>query len=279
MHTSADKLDRLDLGERFIVAGVWIPLGLGMIFSIIGTGLQINAISLILGLITPVALIWIGNGLHRGDRRYLSFAAGWAALMGVIGLIVLGMVLSTPRTLASMGLPSPMACWILALGCFSQVVLGLFLFVPRSAMAYMAHKRGEEYVEEPEAVPDAEVFTLADARVQLMPEAKADLGGLAGYLLTAGLGLIGLAGLCIVGGALLLYFMGSGWSLLLVGIFAFLLGNILRTPAEDLRYLTQTSGAETPHLTNTVNGLGFFLKYQLGVGALLAVVLLLKLTL
>ena len=176
------------------------------------------------------------------------------AWSGLMLLVAIGLAVAGPAT----------AKWVMVAMCLNQLLPAFFVFVPRTARAYLAYRRGEEVLL---AVP------LAAAPVATPRRTVDNSLASVGRVLALGSGvLLGLAALSLLGGVLMLIFRGVGWVALLVGVFAFVLGNIGMTAGEDLGFLYETKGQVAAHLTNSKTSLGIWNAAQLVVALALLLI-------
>jgi hypothetical protein len=118
----------------------------------------------------------------------------------------------------------------------------------------------------------------SDTAVALSPEQKQVFDGLGSRMWVVSQLLFVLAVLRLAGGALALWHRDLAGGLLSVveGLAAGFLGMVLLTGAGDARFVAQTQGYEKAHILNTVASLKVFYTAQVAVGALVAVVLMIR---
>lgn len=279
--------DRLDLGERVVIAVTMIVLGVAVVMTIVSAALNFYLTMLVQGVVYCIAPVWLTNQLYQGRRTALKVIFYWTALQVVLTLLLFGLLFGARRQLTNFGLPGAVGTVLFIIQCLAQLTYGLTILSNRNAQRFLAFKRGEPVPEAPasaEAVrgEDEPYFAVSTEsgvkEVVLVEPAKQALSELGLVLYGVAAVLLIVAGVGVIGGVRAL-FVGSGsWVLLIpVGVLAGLLGLILVTLSADLSYLRTTKGSETAHLTNALTTLKDFFNLQLTAVCFVALVVVLRL--
>lgn len=105
--------------------------------------------------------------------------------------------------------------------------------------------------------------------------------GLSDNIKTSALVTLALGGLTVLAGLILWFwwwesFFG-GLFLILIGVATKFLGLVLLSTATDTRFIAETKGCDKIHLLNALTSINLWLKVQITLGAILSLVLVIRL--
>jgi hypothetical protein len=225
-----ERQERIELGERFFVAGFFLVLLTEVAFGIVAGGLWFSWPRLFLNVVGVLLLLFLVNAVYGGSKTAGAVLLAWVGvslLLTLPSLVVTTLALRDPSGLAlQLGAPAP---WLVALKLAAYAVFGLLLLVPVSVRDFLAARRGELPAEDKVAV------RTVDAGAPL-PLTEAQIEGFAGLA-----GLMQAAGVVLVAAGLLLCAMTTdpadrfGWLTTVEGGALAILGVVLLLPVPSLR--------------------------------------------
>lgn len=265
--------DRVDLGHRTYLAGVFTPIALGSVMAIAGYGLTGSPWIPLAAIVNLVLLMWAGQAIYAGDRRCERIV--W--IVGAVLLLVgLGIAFSG-RNLASFHLAFQLAM---------PMLFALTLAIPQ-VHAFLAYRRGESptaapalseapAVSEPVAAPMESIFDVSPTGLVLREDARQAAGAYA-RLLTTVAAVFVLGG--VVGAGLAIYSLitrGFGVTMILAAVLAIPVGVVMLTLAEDWNLLATSRGREKAHLANILKSSQMLRNFSIALVSVLATLTMLE---
>jgi hypothetical protein len=233
--TTEQQSQRIDLGQRFFLLGVFGILVSEALATIVNVGLAFTWTGALLGIVSAVVILYLGNRLYVGDKVALTATRVWLAVELAVVITALAILLG--NTPAESTIPVHLnisAAWQGCLKLAAYVGFAAAVFLPGFVLDFFAAQRGESVVNG--AAPAAETSAATGEPVTLANDQLQALDGLSGAMKMA----CGL--LIVVGGFELVAGLLSGGSLntkLSVGEgFAFMsLGLVLLAPLKLLQFV------------------------------------------
>jgi hypothetical protein len=263
-------------GERVFVASVLLAIAVIAGLTLVGTGLHFNWVSLVLGLLCCGVLMYSANGLYSGQRLAGQVLLIWTAGMALLGVVLAALALAVPANLGRFLLPGLAQTWLLVGVCLMVVLVGAVVFGSRDVRAFLAARRGEALTPAAVAPEEDGVFVIAEGKPVLAEKPLRAAGSLKRDLLLASGLLTILAAADVAGAVFLLVTTGNGFGLLLAGLFAGFLGQVLLTASGDMDHLASTRGYEVAHLTFGISSFQMFLNVLLAATGLFVLLLVLN---
>jgi hypothetical protein len=170
-----------DLGQRFFLLAVFAILLVETVTTVTNVGQWFEWSSCLLGIVSGVGILYLGNWLYTGDKTALTVTRIWAVLQLALVLAAIGIAVSGSPPDS----PFPRQVGVNALweGILKLIVyLGLagLLFLPSPTLDFFSAQRGETPAS---AAASAKAETVAaGSPVELAPEHTKALEGLSGTM-------------------------------------------------------------------------------------------------
>jgi hypothetical protein len=262
-----DKSLRIDVGERYLVLGVFTTLVTETVYQLLTAGMFFTWPSLIVGVVSVLAIIFLANWLYTGSLQARKVALAWVSLqllwvVGGLGLLLSGSP-TGPSTARLMGVN---IVWLACIKLAAYTLFGSILCFSDSLNAFLGYKRGEEIPERVRAEIKGEPMELPKAHEEVIDD-------LAGTMQAAALTLI-VVGLL----QMLVAFRDMPTEQarnlgLARGLVVLALGAILFLPLGALRALIDDPERNTGYLTRALSSLTAMTLLQallgLGLGAVI----------
>jgi hypothetical protein len=190
--TSEQQSQRIDLGQRLFLVSVFGVLVTEALATIVNIGHAFTWTGTLLGIVSAVVILYLGNRLFVGDRPALTASRVWVALELVLVLIALGILLGD--TPAESSIPVHLnisAAWQGWLKLAAYAGFAAALFLPGFVLDFFAAQRGDAAagaaVAAVETAPiSAEPVTLANDQTQALEALNGTLKGVSALVLAVG---------------------------------------------------------------------------------------------
>jgi hypothetical protein len=262
---NVDNQQRIDLGQRLFLLGVFASLIVELVGIFVNIGPSFEWTSFLLNVFAGGFIIYLGNWLYHGDKTALTVTRTWVTLMACVaglGLACIWAGLTQPDIARYLGIT---AGWLGLLKLAAYATFACWLFLPGSVLDYFAARRGESAAP----VAPAELATTGTP-VELTAEHTTALGGLAGAMKNASGVLLAVGFLDVAAGLLALGPSEKLPALLNVieGLAVMTLGCLLLAPTKAVQALV---GAAQRHMGYVMKLLEGLQTLYLGYIALFAV--------
>ncbi|HYV39226.1 MAG TPA: hypothetical protein VE988_26295 [Gemmataceae bacterium] len=170
-----------DLGQRFFVFGVFAIMVAEVAVTVSNMGQRFLWTSCMLGVVSSVGILALGNWLYNGDKTALLITRAWVGLQ--ILLIILGLCFKLSDAADEGGLHSHLgvnAMWQGYIKLFAYLLFAGMLFLPGLTLDFFATQRGETPTPKPAASMGVEA--AAGSPVDLAVDQTAAIDGLSGAM-------------------------------------------------------------------------------------------------
>ena len=258
--TTEQQSQRIDLGQRFFLLGVFGILVSEALATIVNIGLAFTWTGALLGIVSAVVILYLGNRLYVGDKVALTATRVWLAVELAVVVTALAILLGNMPAESTIPVHlNTSAAWQGCLKLVAYMGFAAAVFLPGVVLDFFAAQRGETIVN---GTPTAaETSAVAGEPVTLANDQVQALDGLSGAMKMA-------CGLLLVVGAFeLVAGLMTGdplnRNLSVLEGFAFMsLGVILLAPLQALQTLLSVTPRTLGHVVGFLSGLGTtFLVY------------------
>jgi hypothetical protein len=270
--TTEQQSQRIDLGQRLFLLGIFAILVTEALATIVNIGVAFTWTGAVLGIVSAVVILYLGNRLYGGDKAALTATRAWVVLEIMLVLTAVAILLSETPAEATMPIAVHLnisAAWQGWLKLAAYLGFGAAVYYPGVVLEFLATQRGETVVNGTATAVETpatqgEPVTLEKDQVQA-------LEGLSGAMKMAG-GLLSLVGAFDLLAALFTLNNTSDVDLLnIVEGFAFLaLGAVI--PIFALQGLVSGTQRTMTHIMNYLSGLARALAAYVVLFFILAVV-------
>jgi hypothetical protein len=250
---NVDNQQRIDLGQRLFLLGVFGSLIVELVGIFVNIGLSFEWTAFLLNAFAGGFIIYLGNCLYHGDKTALAVTRGWVTLMACVaglGLACIWAGLTQPDIARHLGIT---AAWLGLLKLAAYATFACWLFVPGSVLDYFAARRGEMAAP----VAPAEHLATTGTPVELTAEHTTALGGLAGAMKNAS-GVLLAVGFLDVAAGLLAF--GTPEKLpailnVIEGLAVMTLGCLLLAPTKAVQALVGAAQRHMGYVMKLLDGL------------------------
>jgi hypothetical protein len=273
MAPTTEQPQRIDLGQRFFLLSIFAVLVVEALATVVNMGHAFAWSSTILGIVSTLAILYLGNWLWTGDRTALTVTRIWAllqlALVVVLMVILLGDVHTGSSLPRNLNISTAWEGW-LKLAAYIGLVVALF--VPGVVLDFIASHRGEPTAPvaanaADKILPTGEPVNLAVEHVNALEGLSRAMKTVTGVLIVVGVFEV-LAGLLTYGKTPI-----GSWLSVAEGVALVVLGALLLAPLHGLQSLLSAAPRNTGHVLTFLTQLSMtFTGYVVVFLALAAVV-------
>jgi hypothetical protein len=276
--TTDQPSQRIDLGQRFLLLAIFATLAVEVVVTVVNAGQWFSWVSLALGIVAGVGILYLGNWLYTGNKTALAVTRLWVMVMLILAVFAVTMKLTDAPGEAAitrhLGVNILWEGW-LKLAVYAGFAAGLF--VPGYVLDFLGHQRGEA----PAAPATAVAAAPAGEPAELTAEHTTALSGLGSAMNSASLALL-LVGVLDVIAAVVLLGRGDstgGLLSLFEGIALVGLGGALVAPTKAVQALAETTPRNMGLVTRMLTQLLATGKAYLILFTVLAFVVVLRIAL
>jgi hypothetical protein len=182
-----DKSLRIDVGERYLVLGVFTTLVTETVYQVLTAGMFFTWSSLIFGVVSVLAIIFLAHWLYTGSLQARKVAIAWVSFQILWVVVGLALLLSGPGRQHTVWLMGVNVVWLACIKLAAYGLFGSLLCWSDSLNAFLGYKRGEEIPERVQAEIKGEPMELPAAHEQAIDNLAGTMQAAALTLIVVGL--------------------------------------------------------------------------------------------